>query len=490
MSSSQPSSSSPPPTSDDSPPPNLPLKKIPGNYGLPFLGALKDRYDYFYNQGRDEFFHSRIQKNNSTIFRTNMPPGPFISHDSKVIAVLDAVSFPVLFDMTKVEKKNVLDGTFFPSTAFTGGYRACAYLDPSEPNHTVFKRFFLSLLAARYHKFIPILQNSLANLFSTIEDEISTKEKADFNALSDDMSFSIVFDLFCDRDPSDTKIGSDGSKLVTTWLFFQLAPLFSLGLKFVPNFLEDFFLHTIPFPFFPVKSAYNKLYDGFYTSASKILDEAETLGIKRDEACHNLVFMAGFNAYGGMKVLFPTLIKWVASAGESLHRQLVNEIRTVVKSEGGITYPALEKMSLVKSVVYEALRIEPPVPFQYGKAKVDMVVHSHDAAFEIKKGEMIFGYQPLATKDGRVFERPEEFVGDRFVGEEGEKLLKYVYWSNGREIDDPTAENKQCAGKDLVVLMSRVMLVELFLRYDTLTVEVGKQVGAGTSLTIKSLTKA
>jgi hydroperoxide dehydratase len=125
------------------------------------------------------------------------------------------------------------------------------------------------------------------------------------------------------------------------------------------------------------------------------------------------------------------------------------------------------------------------VPFQYGKAKEDLVVHSHDAAFEIKKGEMIFGYQPLATKDPKIFDDPEEFVGHRFVGE-GEKLLKYLYWSNGREIDDPTVGNKQCPGKDLVVLLCRVMLVELFLRYDTFTVEAGR-LPLGSSVTFKPL---
>ena len=162
-------------------------------------------------------------------------------------------------------------------------------------------------------------------------------------------------------------------------------------------------------------------------------------------------------------------------------------IRTVVKEEGGVTLAALTRMELTKSVVFEAMRIEPPVPFQYGKAKEDIVVQSHDAAFKIKKGEMIFGYQPLATKDPRVFDRAEEFVGHRFVGE-GKKLLKYVYWSNGRETEDPTAENKQCPGKDLVLLMSRVLLVEFFLRYDTFTLEAGK-VLLGSSVTIKSLTK-
>ncbi|XP_059644081.1 allene oxide synthase 3-like [Cornus florida] len=475
---------------DDS---ELPLREIPGNYGLPFLGPIRDRLDYYYNQGQDEFLRTRMQKYQSTIFRTNMPPGPFMASNPKVVAVLDALSFPVLFDTSKVEKRNVLDGTYMPSTSLTGGYRVCAFLDPSEPNHTTLKSFFLSFLAAKHQKFIPTFRTAMSDLFTSLEDELSDNGKADFNTLSDNMSFNFVLNLLFDSNISNSniseaKIRENGSKLMTKWLFFQLAPLMTLGLKYVPNFLEDLLLHTCPLPPFLVKSDYRKLYQAFYTSASSVLDEAERRGMKRDEACHNLVFLAGFNAYGGMKVLFPALIKWVGSAGESLHRRLADEIRAVVKSEGGVTLSALDKMSLTKSVVYEALRIEPPVPFQYGKAKENMVVRSHDAKFVVKKGEMIFGYQPFATKDPRVFEKPEEFVGDRFVGD-GEKLLKYVYWSNGRESDDPTAENKQCPAKDLVVLMSRVMLTEFFLRYDTFTVEVGKLL-LGSSVTIKSLTKA
>ncbi|XP_034680928.1 LOW QUALITY PROTEIN: allene oxide synthase 3-like [Vitis riparia] len=465
----------------------LPLRSIPGDCGSPFFGPIKDRFDYFYNEGRDQFFRTRLQKYQSTVFRANMPPGPFMAFNPNVVVLLDAISFPILFDTSRIEKRNVLDGTYMPSTAFTGGYRVCAYLDPSEPNHALLKRLFTSSLAARHHNFIPVFRSCLTELFTTLEDDVSTKGKADFNGISDNMSFNFVFKLFCDKHPSETKLGSNGPNLVTKWLFLQLAPLITLGLSMLPNVVEDLLLHTFPLPSLFVKSDYKKLYHAFYAYASSILDEAESMGIKRDEACHNLVFLAGFNACGGMKTLFPALIKWVGLAGEKLHGQLADEIRSIVKAEGGVTFAALDKMDLTKSVVYEALRIEPPVPFQYGKAKEDMVIHSHDAAFEIKKGEMIFGYQPFATKDPKVFDNPEEFVAHRFMGD-GEKMLEYVYWSNGRESDDPTVENKQCPGKDLVVLLSRVMLVEFFLHYDTFDIEYGTLL-LGSSVTFKSLTK-
>ncbi|KAK3420843.1 hypothetical protein EUGRSUZ_G00493 [Eucalyptus grandis] len=442
----------------------IPLEEIPGNYGFPFFGAIRDRLDYFYFQGRDEFFRHRMRKYQSTVFRVNMPPGPFISSNPKVVVLLDAISFPVLFDTSKVEKRNVLDGTYMPSTAFTGGHRACAFLDPSEPKHAAIKHWFLSLLAARRNVFIPTLRSCLSDLFVDLEDELSSKGKASFNSLNDKMSFNFVFKLLCDQKPSSTILGTKGAAMFNLWILLQLAPILSLGFNNkVLNFLEDVILHTFPLPPLLIKSSYKKLYDTFSEHASSILDEAEKLGIDRDEACHNLVFLAGFNAYGGMKATLPILIKWVGSGGEDLHRQLAREIRSTVASEGGVTLAALDKMSLTKSVVYEVLRINPPVQFQYGKARRDMVVRSHDAAFQIKKGEMIFGYR--------------------------EKLLKYVYWSNGREIDDPTVGNKQCPGKDLVLLTCRVMLVELFLRYDTFGIECGS-LPVGSSVTFKSLTKA
>ncbi|KAL1563988.1 allene oxide synthase 3-like [Salvia divinorum] len=464
----------------------LPGREIPGSVGLPFFGAIADRLSYFYSQGELKYFTTRMEKYKSTVFRCNMPPGPFMARDPRVVCLLDALSFQTLFDTSKVEKRDVLDGTFVPSTAFTGGYRTCAYLDPSEPNHAILKGFFLSLLAKKHDQFIPLFRHAMSALFSSLEDELAAKGTSSFNDLNDVMAFDFVFRLLCGVAPAETSLVRDGPKSMDLWLFGQLSPLMTLGIKYVPSFLEDFFLHNFPIPFFLVRSYYDKFYSAFETHLGKLLEEAAELGLQPDEACHNLVFLAGFNAYGGMKSVFPALIKWVAAGGAGLHVRLAAEIRAVVK-EKGITPAALNEMSLTKSAVYEVLRIEPSVPYQYGKAKQDFKIQNHENSFLIKKGEMLFGYQAMATRDPRIFENPDDYVADRFVGE-GEKLLKYVYWSNGRETDDPTVENKQCPGKDLVVMLCRLMLVELFLRYDTFEVESGKLL-LGSSVTFKSVTK-
>lgn len=481
--------SSKPSSQTKTPSPKLPLLKIPGHYGLPFIGPIQDRLDYFYNQGREDFFKSRIQKYKSTVFRTNMPPGPFISPNPNVVALLDGASFPVLFDVSKVEKKDLFTGTYMPSTDLTGGYRILSYLDPSEPKHEQLKRLLFFLLKSGRDRVIPEFQANFGSLFSTLESELSAKGKADFNSPNDSAAFNFLAKSLFDTDPAKTQLGSDGPGIVSKWVLFQLAPILSLGL---PKLLEDLFLHTFRLPSFLIRSDYQRLYDFYHTApgSEPVFEEGEKLGVSREEATHNLLFATCFNSFGGMKFFFPTIMKWVGRSGSKLHRKLAEEVRSALKSNGGeVTIRAIEQMPLVQSVVYEAFRIEPPVPFQYGKAKRDLVVESHDAAFEVKKGEMLFGYQPYATKDPRIFDRAEEFVADRFVGEEGLGLLKHVLWSNGPETENPTVDNKQCAGKDFVVMVSRLLVVELFRRYDSFEIEIGTS-ALGASVNVTSLKRA
>ncbi|PQM41050.1 allene oxide synthase [Prunus yedoensis var. nudiflora] len=468
-------------------PTNLPVKKIPGDYGLPFVGPIKDRLDYFYNQGRDEFFKSRVQKYQSTVFRVNMPPGPFISKNPQVVVLLDGKSFPVLFDVSKVEKKDLFTGTYMPSLELTGGYRILSYLDPSEPKHDKLKRVIFYLLKSSRDSVLPEFHSSYTELFETLESKLADKGKANFVEANDQAAFNFLARSLFRANPADTPLGLDGPKLVSKWVLFNLGPLLRLGL---PKFIEDPLLHTFRLPPFLIKKDYQRLYDFFYQSSGHVLDEGERLGVSRDEACHNLLFATCFNSFGGMKFLFPNMLKWIGRAGVKLHTQLAEEIRSVVRSNGGkITMGGMEQMPLMKSVVYEAFRIEPPVASQYGKAKTDLVIESHDAAFKVKEGEMLFGFQPFATKDSKIFERAEEFVADRFVGEDGEKLLKHVLWSNGPETESPTVGNKQCAGKDFVVLVSRLLVVEFFLRYDSFEIEVGSS-PLGAAITVTSLKRA
>ncbi|KAH0460568.1 hypothetical protein IEQ34_011231 [Dendrobium chrysotoxum] len=487
------------PQSEQQAPLLLPTKKIPGSYGIPFISPIKDRLDYYYFKGHDNFFQSKINQYSSTVFRTNMIPGPLMASNPRVIAVLDAKSFPILFDTSKVEKKNVFTGTYMPSTKLTGGYRVCSYLDPSEPTHAKVKQFLFNLLKSRKDYFLPAFRSAyVAPIFSSVESQVATHGHVDFNALNNDIAFDFLGEAYFGERPS--KEGMFGScfnfqKKVTIWLLLQLAPLASNILtKFlIPKLVEDFLLHTFAFPSFIAQPGYKSMYEYFNTAGSAALDLAEKVGLSRDEACHNLIFATCFNTYGGLRVLFPGLLKRLAQSGRDLHARLATEVRQAVATHGEngqVTLGALEQMELANSVVYEVLRIDPPVEFQYAHAKKDFLLQSHDAQYQVRKGEMLFGYQPFATRDKRVFgANAGEFVPDRFVGSDGAKLLRYVWWSNGPETQDPTVNDKQCAGKNFVVLVARLFVAEFFLRYDSFTAEISSSV-VGAQVNITSITKA
>ncbi|KAJ0795492.1 putative hydroperoxide dehydratase [Helianthus annuus] len=466
---------------------NLPLRPIPGSYGIPFYQPLKDRFEYFYGPGgRDEYFKSRVHKFQSTVFRANMPPGPFISNNPNVVVLLDAKSFPTLFDVSKVEKKDLFTGTYMPSTELTGGHRVLSYLDPSEPKHGPLKNMVFFMLKSSIRRVLPEFETTYNELFDGLESELAQKGKALFNDAGEQAAFRFLGRAYLETNPEETKIGKDGPKLISSWVLFNLGPLLRLGL---PWFVEEPLLHTFRLPPALIKKNYNKLYEFFESFSSPIIKHAESLGISKEEAVHNILFTICFNTFGGIKILFPNTLKWIGRAGTNLHTQLAAEIRGAIKNHGGkVTMAAMEQMPLMKSVVYESLRIEPPVALQYGKAKRDMMIESHDAVFKVKEGEMLFGYQPFATKDPKVFDRPEEFVPDRFVGA-GEELLKYVTWSNGPETEGPTVGNKQCAGKDFVVLITRLFVVELFRRYDSFDIEVAAS-PLGAKVTLTSLKRA
>lgn len=82
----------------------------------------------------------------------------------------------------------------------------------------------------------------------------------------------------------------------------------------------------------------------------------------------------------------------------------------------------------------------------------------------------------FATKDPKLFDRADEFVPRRFMGSEGEKMLKYVLWSNGRETDETSADNKQCGGKDIVVMVARLFVAHFFLQYDSYSIDQSSSV--------------
>lgn len=443
-------------------------RQIPGGYGWPVIGPLSDRLKYYWFEGPNKFFESRVKKYESTVYRVNVPPSfPFfIGVNPRVVAVLDVAAFAHLFDMDLVEKRNVLVGEFMPSTSFTGGMRVCAYLDTSNSNHAQVKGFIMEILKQSSSIWTPSIITSLNAMWESIDASFSDNSLVSAIEPIQKFLFSFLCRSLLGADPTTVKeINDRGHAMIDTWLALQLAPTVVLN-RFQP--LEEIFLHSFAYPFWLVKSNYEKLANFIESQAEPALQQGQSeFRLTKEEAIHNLLFMLGFNAFGGFSLFFISLLN---NLGEhkNVHPQLRQEVREKL-SGNDINIEAVMQMDLVLSFVYETLRLSPPVPLQYGRARKDFDLKSHDNIYEIKKGELLCGYQPLVMKDPKIFDQPEEFVFDRFSkANGGYDLLKYLYWSNGPQIglDGPLISNKQCPGRDFVPLAAAMFLAYMFKRYD------------------------
>ncbi|KAL5990142.1 hypothetical protein ACLOJK_011039 [Asimina triloba] len=443
---------------------SLPVRPIPGSYGPPLFGSLKDRLDYFWFQGPESFFKSRAQKHKSTVFRTNIPPSfPFfLSINPQVIALTDCKSFATLFDMSIVEKKNILVGDFMPNVSYTGNMRVLAYLDPSEPKHAAIKSFAADILKSSSRVWASELTVNLERMWSAIEADVAESGSASFPLPMQKFLFRFLTKVIVGADPTEyPDVGETGFAILDKWLALQLLPTVSIR---VLQPLEEIFLHSFPYPFLLVSGGYKKLYNFIESGGRDVVAKGEReYGLTTEEAIHNLLFILGFNAFGGMSIFFLSLLSTIGRDKTGLQEKLREEVR---QSKGEISFESVQRMELVQSTVVEVLRLNPPVPLQFARAREDFVMSSHDAAFEVRKGELLCGYQPLAMLDGKVFDRAEEFVADRFTGAKGKQLLNYVFWSNGPQTGTPSTTNKQCPAKDYVVFTACMIVAWIFTRYD------------------------
>ncbi|XP_031263388.1 fatty acid hydroperoxide lyase, chloroplastic [Pistacia vera] len=480
-SSSSPLSSQPPLSTVSPPATSLPLRTIPGSYGWPLLGPISDRLDYFWFQGPGTFFKKRIEKHKSTVFRTNLPPTwpLFLGVNPNVIAVLDCKSFSHLFDMEIVEKKNILIGDFMPSAKFTGDLRTCAYLDTSEPQHAKIKNFVIDILKRSSTVWLTELKSNLDILFDTVETDISEKGSASYLFPLQKSLFNFLTTAIIGADPTtDPNIADSGYSMLDRWLALQILPTIKIG---VLQPLEEIFLHSFAYPFALVSGDYNKLYNFVEKQGNEVVQRGvNEFGLTKEEAIHNLLFTLGFNAFGGFSVFLPTLIGTIASDKTGIQEKLRKEVKEKVGSPG-LSFESVKNLELVQSFVHETLRLNPPVPLQYGRARKDFQLSSHDSVYNIKKGELLCGYQPQVMKDSKVFEDPESFKADRFMGEKGSELLSYLYWSNGPQTGSPSESNKQCAGKDIVTLTACLIVAYIFQRYESIS---------GSSSSITAIEKA
>lgn len=148
----------------------------------------------------------------------------------------------------------------------------------------------------------------------------------------------------------------------------------------------------------------------------------------------------------------------LARAREEVVSALGNDwVQAVIESDGlsSTTYEELQQCEYLDAVARETLRLYPPAAStRYG-------LDSSVTADGWRLGESIVHLNFYAIqRDPDLWEKPEEFVPERFLGEDGRKRISssgFLPFSKGA---------RDCIGKYFALLEAKIALAILICRYD------------------------
>lgn len=333
------------------------------------------------------------------------------------------------------------------------------------------KNFSTDILKKSSGIWVSSLLSNTEIMWETVEESLNKDGSTKIFTPLQKCIFNFLSQVMLRANPSNysSELCENGHIMIDKWLAIQLLPIININM-FQP--LEEIFLHSWSYPYFLVKGDYEKLVNFVAKEAREVVETGVTeFGLSEQEAIHNLLFMLGFNAFGGFSRFLPALVNNLRENKGGIQDILRKEVRGKCNSLTSLTFKSVQDMPIMTSFVYETLRLQPPVPLQFGRARKDFELRTHESRFEIKKGELLCGYQTLVMRDPKIFDDPDTFVSERFMGETGGELLNYLFWSNGPQTGKSDASNKQCAASDYVPLTACLFLAHLFLRYDSITLD-------------------
>lgn len=148
--------------------------------------------------------------------------------------------------------------------------------------------------------------------------------------------------------------------------------------------------------------------------------------------------------------------------GGDYFQRAIDEMRRVESEPGafakgdGITHKNLAEQTWLYGCVKESIRMHPPIIFLMRRALADIPVSTQ---YHIPKGHMVMVSNAIAQRLPEVFERPDEYLPERWATWDITKLPKYSFIGFGAGIHT-------CMGESFAFLQVRTILNVLFSMYE------------------------
>jgi cytochrome P450 len=142
--------------------------------------------------------------------------------------------------------------------------------------------------------------------------------------------------------------------------------------------------------------------------------------------------------------------------------KLREEAERIVKGEA-CTFDESKELKYHSQVIYETLRLYPTVPSFPRECHKDTILPS---GYDIPAGSFIFVSQSGMNRDPKLWEKPDEFMPERFAGTGELQMGRPVGVPNGPKYGFVPfgAANRSCVGQRLAVLEANQILATLVLR--------------------------
>ncbi|KAM7440752.1 hypothetical protein ABFA07_010146 [Porites harrisoni] len=209
-------------------------------------------------------------------------------------------------------------------------------------------------------------------------------------------------------------------------------------------------------------------------AVAEILRVGVQAGISEEQALMDMLFMLNFNAYGGVSGALRTCIARLYILENEYKDRMKREIITVMSNGQEFSKESLKEMPLLKNFVLEVLRMHPPVPVFFGRARDNLNLETDSEKFRVRKDELLVGNVHMAHRDESIFDQPDTFMPSRF---ENKALINHIIFGYGPFNEEATAQNHRCPGQDITMTVLQVGVSHLVLNCEYALKEIPQWTG-------------